>query len=565
MQPDICSDKTGTLTQGKMVTRMAWVPFHGTYEVDTSNEPHNPEIGTVMFTARQPSDIHDPDQQRYPVLPTEERHVCVRHYLDIASIANVAVVKRRDGHDSEKRWEVNGDPTELAIQVFAARFGSFGLSSNAEFSQLAEFPFDSSVKKMSMLCSRTTGQGMYIFTKGAVERVLESCSSFARETGGISPISDELRSIIYGNVEAMARRGLRVLALADGSVTRSVSEDDVYHGKLDRNEFEQGLVFRGLIAIYDPPRAESRPSVLKCHRAGVQVHMLTGDHPETARSIAIEVGILPSISTTSRADATESLVMAAHDFDALTDEEVDKLPELPLVVARCAPSTKVRMIEALHRRGRYVAMTGDGVNDSPSLKRADIGIAMGQCGSDVAKSAADIVLSDDNFASILNAVEEGRRIFDNVQKFILHVLAANVGFVTTLLIGLVYKDSSGTSIFQITPVEILFMLLVAGAFTETGLGFEAASPDILRRPPQNVSHDSATTLTIVFHDLKLVDKLKYGVFTPEFTADLLAYGIIMAITLLSSFAIVMFGFYGGHFGEHCNSDYSESCEGVFRS
>jgi magnesium-transporting ATPase (P-type) len=145
------------------------------------------------------------------------------------------------------------------------------------------------------------------------------------------------------------------------------------------------------------------------------------------------------------------------------------------------------MIDALHRRGRFVAMTGDGVNDSPSLHRADIGIAMGLNGSDVAKSASDIILSDDNFASILNAVEEGRRIFDNIQKFMLHVLALNVGFVIALLVGLVYKDGENISIFQVTPIEILFMLLVAGAFTETGLAFETASPDILNRPPQSVS------------------------------------------------------------------------------
>jgi Na+-exporting ATPase len=196
-----------------------------------------------------------------------------------------------------------------------------------------------------------------------------------------------------------------------------------------------------------------------------------------------------------RADIAETMVMAAHDFDHLSDAELDALPELPLVVARCSPTTKVRMIEALHRRGRYVAMTGDGVNDSPSLKHADVGIAMGLNGSDVAKESSDIILTDDNFASILNAIEEGRRIFDNIQKFILHVLAANVAFVICLLTGLAFKDESGVSIFVMTPVEIIWMLLVAGAFTETGLGFEQASPDILRRPPHSVSKSDITCQT----------------------------------------------------------------------
>ena len=301
-------------------------------------------------------------------------------------------------------------------------------------------------------------------------------------------MSDAVKSGILANMEALARRGLRVLALASRTSPRVVNSEEARDGTLKREDFEKELVFRGLVGIYDPPRPESRPSVFKCHQAGIGVHMLTGDHPETARTIAAEVGILPRRMDLVRADVAQGIVMTAHDFDRLTDEQIDRLPQLPLVVARCAPSTKVRMIDALHRRGRYVAMTGDGVNDSPSLHRADVGIAMGLCGSDVAKSASDIVLSDDNFASILNAVEEGRRIFDNVQKFMLHVLALNVGFVITLLIGLAYKDAEGVSIFQITPVEILFMLLVGGAFTETGLGYESASPDILNRPPQSVGY-----------------------------------------------------------------------------
>ena len=302
------------------------------------------------------------------------------------------------------------------------------------------------------------------------------------------PLTDDIRQDILTNGEALAMQGLRVLGLAHGPLGQTLPESEFHDGSHRREEFEKGLVFSGLIGIYDPPRPESKASVLQCKEAGIEVHMLTGDHPHTARAIATDVAILPPPEKLAleAADVVRSMVMTAYDFDALTDADLDALPRLPVVVARCAPSTKVRMIEALHRRGRFVAMTGDGVNDSPSLKRADIGIAMGT-GSDVAKDSADIVLTDDNFASILNAIEEGRRIFDNIQKFILHVLAANVGFVISLLIGLAFKDASNASVFVLSPVEVLWMLVGTGSFTETGLGFEEAVPDILRRPPQNVS------------------------------------------------------------------------------
>ncbi|KAK4443632.1 sodium transport ATPase 5 [Podospora aff. communis PSN243] len=543
---NICSDKTGTLTQGKMVARMAWIPNLGTYSVHTTNDVYNPEAGSVKFSTSEPRDMKKSSEHQGSVVDDatgEMRHHSFQHYLDVASLANLATVHKVN----EDQWQANGDPTEIAIQVFATRFGCSEETARG-WKQLAEFPFDSSVKKMSVLVQRQTpGEDtrINVFTKGAVERVLSSCAAISSAGNDVTiALTEEAKSDILANMEAMARRGLRVLALASKAIGRQVSPDDARQGRLKRDEFEQDLVFRGLIGIYDPPRPESRPSVFKCHQAGIVVHMLTGDHPETARAIAIEVGILPARMELVRSDIASRLVMAAHDFDSLSDDELDRLPELPLVVARCAPSTKVRMIDALHRRGRYVAMTGDGVNDSPSLKRADVGIAMGLGGSDVAKSASDIVLSDDNFASILNAVEEGRRIFDNVQKFMLHVLSANVAFVTTLMVGLAYKDRGGTSIFQITPVEILFMLLVAGAFTETGLGFESASKHILNRPPQS---------------------LKYGVFTPEFLCDLFAYGIIMAICLLSSFIVVIFGFYDGEFGQDCNLRYDPSCEGVFRA
>jgi len=274
--------------------------------------------------------------------------------------------------------------------------------------------------------------------------------------------------------------------------------------------------------------------------------MLTGDHPETAKAIAIEVGILPSKERMRRIaqDVLQSLVMTAAQFDDLSDGEVDALPVLPLVIARCAPSTKVRMIEALHRRDRFCAMTGDGVNDSPSLKRANVGIAMGQSGSDVAKDASDIVLTDDNFASILAAIEEGRRIFDNIQKFVLHVLAENVAQAGTLLVGLAFKDSTGLSVFPLAPVQVVWIIMATSGLPDMGLGFEKAVPGILNRPPQS---------------------LKAGIFTIEFLVDMIVYGLWITALCLSSFTLVVYGFGNGDLGENCNEKYSASCDLVFRA
>ncbi|KAF5000134.1 hypothetical protein FGRMN_1948 [Fusarium graminum] len=546
---NICSDKTGTLTQGKMVARMAWIPGYGTYSVSSTNEPYNPLIGDMNYTPVQPSELPKLGEEAGSriVNPLEEpsSNEALRRYLDIASLANLAVVEKGSKDGGLEEWLVQGDPTEIAIQVFATRFDwtreSLTSGTDTVWKQLAEFPFDSDVKKMSMVFEDTATSETHILTKGAVERVLSSCISM-EDSGKIVPLDTTAHESILENMEAFARLGLRVLALASRSPVHGLPED--LSSPMNRSEFERDLVFRGLIGIYDPPRPETRNSVQMCQKAGISVHMLTGDHPETARAIAADVSIIPSSERMKmvRSDIADTMVMAAHDFDRLSDAEVDMMPELPLVVARCSPTTKVRMIEALHRRNRYVAMTGDGVNDSPSLKRADVGIAMGLNGSDVAKESSDIILTDDNFASILNAIEEGRRIFDNIQKFILHVLAANVAFVICLLVGLSFKDESGVSVFVLTPVEIIWMLLVAGAFTETGLGFEQASPDILRRPPHS---------------------LKYGVFTPEFLVDLGVYGILMLISILGSSVIVLYGFNKQGLGHDCNSKYSKSCEAVF--
>lgn len=277
--------------------------------------------------------------------------------------------------------------------------------------------------------------------------------------------------------------------------------------------------------------------------------MLTGDHAQTAAAIAREVGIIPKVSGTLPKDVADSLVKTAAEFDGMTDQEIDAMPELPLVIARCAPNTKVRMISALHRRHRYAAMTGDGVNDGPSLQAADVGIAMGLAGSDVAKGASDIVLTDDNFASIINAIEEGRRMFDNIQKFILHLLASNVGEVVLLICGLGFQDRSGFSVFPLSPLQILWINMVTSGFPAFGLGKEKAAYNIMNRKP----HDN-----------------KKGVFTWQIIVDMIVYGILMGVLTLITFIIIVYGPGDGRLGHDCNrsynnNSYAESCDVVFRA
>lgn len=589
---DICSDKTGTLTQGRMVAKACWSPAFGSYKVGSSDNPIDPTSGDLYHTASVSMEgFHDEERKlTYQEAVSDNDHL--HEFLMVASLANLAHVHK----DEDNQWTARGDPTEIALQVFASRFNfnriRFQSGEKPEHKLMDEYPFDSTVKKMSVVFEeRETGQRT-IYTKGAVERVLESCSHIHWKD------SDEYKKMVLNEekteqileaMESLASQGLRILALASRSLDKSETRSEGSE-PLARDGIEKGLVFRGLIGLYDPPRPESAFAVKNCHQAGIRVRMLTGDHIETAKAIAIQIGILPSsrslqkqqsqlsgqvntydsdaISSTTEkiqyspsnatsrsaidvssmdmlsAPVAKSLVMTAKEFDAYSDEELDKLPMLPLVIARCAPTTKVRMIEALRRRKAFMAMTGDGVNDSPSLKIADVGIAMGQTGSDVAKDASDLVLTDDNFASIVSAIEEGRRIFDNIQKFILHLLAQNIAQAFTLLIGLVFKDSTGLSVFPLAPVQIMWIIMITSGIPDMGLGMEAASPDILRRPPHS---------------------LKEGVFTKEVILDMLVYGLWMSALCLGSFLLVMFGFGDGSFGQDCNAEYSAACDTVFRA
>lgn len=326
-----------------MVVKKAWIPSKGTYAVGTSGNPIDPTMGELSHSDTEPR--KDDDEGKLDGIATSyeellEDNVALEDFLNVAALANLANV-----HNTEGKWKARGDPTEIAIQVFASRFNWNRTrwtsdNENAIWKQRAEYPFDSSIKKMSVVFE-TESESM-VFTKGAVERVLESCSTIISPNGKVE-FSEDIRNQILENMEALASQGLRVLALASKKLPGPIN--DIKPPK--RSTTESDLVFRGLIGLYDPPRPETSGAVTACHASGIAVHMLTGDHPSTARAIALQVGILPSNMAAISQDKAEAMVMTAGQFDKLSEEEIDALPLLPLVIARCSPTTKVRMIEAL--------------------------------------------------------------------------------------------------------------------------------------------------------------------------------------------------------------------------
>ncbi|CAO1636871.1 unnamed protein product [Sympodiomycopsis kandeliae] len=557
---DICSDKTGTLTQGRMVLRQAWIPASGTFDVEETSEPFNPTTGSVGKSAQEPRDrkgeqsaedleeVTDGKQGLDKVKQDES----FMSFLRVASLCNLATVFK-DKESGE--WTAHGDPTECAIQTFACRFGYSRQSltkavetadmkspqRKPEWEQICEMPFSSDLKRMAVTFKQHRGEHKtYGLMKGAVERVLDCCDNIQTAEGVVKK-SDELVQQVLENMESIAALGLRVLALAH----RELSEEEAAKGEeIEREEVESKMTLVGLVGLYDPPRKESVGAVKLCHDAGITVHMLTGDHLATARAIAKQIGIIPKNEGMLSKEQSNALVMAASQFDRLSEQDIDQLPVLPAVIARCSPQTKVRMIEAIHRRGRLTAMTGDGVNDAPSLKLADIGIAMGQAGSDVAKDASDLTLSDDNFASITNAIREGRRLADNIQSFVLHLLCQNVCQACVLLIGLAFKDSSNLSVFPLSSLEVLYVIIVTSSLPAMALGLQAARDNTMRRPPAD---------------------LKRGIFTNMFFVDLIVYGLWMSALCLGTFLLCQYAFGDGDLGVDCNSAYNETCKTVFQS
>ncbi|KFY75993.1 hypothetical protein V499_04145 [Pseudogymnoascus sp. VKM F-103] len=513
----ICSDKTGTLTQGKMIARKVWVPEIGTLGIYDTTDTFDPTSGHAMI-------------DEVAMDKSMELNATLEKLLHAVALCNLSTVYHNIDENSEKAtpsWTAVGEPTDIALQVLATRFGlgKPDILDNEEMTFLAEHPFNSAIKRMSVAYQNGTDT-IEVFLKGAGESVLPMLTSSPAEKAEIEKRMQEL-----------AREGLRVLCIATKSVP-STSKKDIE----SREWTESNLEFLGLVGLYDPPRVETAGAITACTKAGISIHMLTGDHIDTATAIAKEIGLITDLSfTTSNAN---TIVMQGGQFDKLSEDEIDALPSLPLVLARCSPATKVRMVDALHRREGFCVMTGDGVNDAPALKRADVGIAMGLNGSDVAKDAADMILTNDDFASIVKAVEEGRRLFANIQKFLMHLLICNIAQVLLLLIALAFRDASGASVFPLSPLEILWVNMITSSFLALGLGMEEKTSDIMLRPPHS---------------------LRIGVFTRELIVDKMIYGTLMGSLCLAAFAIVAFGAGGGDLGDGCNDGYNSSCDVVFRA
>lgn len=532
----VCSDKTGTLTQAKMVLTRSWTPHSGFYKVS----------GTGFDPEGEVRSEHDDT-----LVTKETLNIGLQELVRSAALCNMSEVLLN--HETQE-WIGRGDPTELGLQVFAHKLqmGKPRLTSSSDegnadggWKIISEYPFDSSIKRMSVICQDEKNGGQLVsYLKGATERVLECCTGIQladdKEPKAIN--QHDLHALVLPQVESLAKGGLRVLSLAAKRIPSTLEKQQVGFDTFTREEIECEMVFLGLVGIYDAPREESKVAVEKCHRAGITVHMLTGDHIATATAIAREVRIIPQEGN------VDKLVMTAQAFDKLTEDAVDALPELPLVIARCSPDTKVKMIEALHRRNKISGMTGDGVNDSPSLKEADIGIAMGQGGSDVAKQASDIILVDDNFATIVSAIEEGRRVFANICKFTVHMVSVNVAELTPLILCLAFREGNSI-VYPLSPIQILFNNLITSAPPAMALGLEHVHPQQMMVPPRTD---------------------KESLFCRRNIIDILYYGVMMGLICLANYAIVIYGYGSGSLGIDCNMSFGsnenrDTCVDVYRA
>jgi len=436
----ICTDKTGTLTVGEMTVRMLYIADK-VYEV--TGEGYGTE-GEVRFDGKK----------------AEAEHAAP--LLELATIlvgCNNANLVQEDG-----KWKVIGDPTEGALLAAGQKAGGNQERIEAEMPKQQEIPFDSDRKRSSVVRKMSDGKRR-AFVNGAPDVLLEHCTNLFTSSG-IRPLTDQDRQRILTQNTAMAQQALRVLGSAYHDMDNTTSID------LTEDVVERDLVFVGLSGMYDPPRQEAKEALEKCHAAGIRVVMITGDHPHTAAAIAREIGI------SSDADLT----ITGIELDKMNDAELHQRADKISVYARVTAEHKLRIIRAWKANDAVVAMTGDGVNDAPAIKGADIGIAMGKTGTEVTKQASDMIITDDNFASIVSAIEEGRGIYDNIRKTLQYLLAGNTGELLLMTVCVILGIAT-----PLLPIHLLWINLVTDGLPALCLATDPIDPDVMKRHPRRRS------------------------------------------------------------------------------
>ncbi len=438
----ICSDKTGTLTRNEMaIQRIATAEIDaqvsGTGYAPTGEFRVNESVIEVV---------------NYPVLQQVGR---------VAGLCNDAEI-----YQEQNEWLLSGDPTEGALMALAMKMGLHPDALRKDYPRVDLVPFDSDYQFMATLHTAPSGEHL-VLLKGAPERVLKLCDRIQRDACfGTLEIEHWIKKM-----ESMAAQGMRVLAIAEKTRDASIA------APLTVNEISQGgFALLGLVGMTDPPREEVITAVQKCHTAGITVKMITGDHVGTAHAIGQTIGIG---APPSRRGKEVLATLSGHELDSLDEEGLQQAVRDAHIFARATPEHKLRLVQALQAQGHVIVMTGDGVNDTPALKRADVGVAMGKRGSEAAKEVAEMVLADDNFASITSAIEEGRTVYDNLRKTLVFILPTNGGqaliLVVAILLGLT---------LPITPVQILWVNMVTAVTLALALAFESSERNIMRRPPR---------------------------------------------------------------------------------
>ncbi|HSW38416.1 MAG TPA: cation-transporting P-type ATPase, partial [Acidobacteriota bacterium] len=431
----ICSDKTGTLTKDQMTIRRIYT---GDKLIEVTGAGYEPK-GEFYFNGAGLDPKHDP---------------ALETLLRIGSLCNdTSLPKVKDGDD----WKIKGDPTEGAFVVAAAKAGLWQEELNSQSPRLDEIPFSSETKRMTTI--HQMSQDNIAYSKGAPEVILDSCR-YIDKGGEERQLTDKDRENILSAAQTMAGDALRVLGLAYKRLPANSAVSAA---------IEQDMTFSGLAGMIDPPRDEAREAIKHCKEAGIKPVMITGDHKLTAIAIARELGMVK-----------EGIAVSGADLDKMSNEEFEALVEKIEVYARVSPAHKLKIVEALNKKGHIVAMTGDGVNDALALKKASIGVAMGITGTDVTKEAADMVLTNDNFASIVAAVEEGRTVFANIRKYLTYLLSDNAGAVSAMVIALLIGLP-----LPLTAVMVLFINMLMDGGPAISLGVEPSESGVMKKPPRN--------------------------------------------------------------------------------